>query len=314
MKVNPSAGIPKQKNPVRRLKRLIPLYLMLLPAVAYIIIFCYVPMYGAQIAFRDYNISRGIWGSQWVGLKYILEFFRYYQFWRLIRNTLTLSLYSLAAGFAVRLVLSLSINCLLNDRYKKVIQTVTYMPHFISTVVMVGILIRFFNPRLGIISQLIQLFGGTDRDLMGVARAVPHIYVWSGIWQNAGWSTILFLATLSGVDPQLHEAAIVDGASRIRRVWHIDLPTLVPTMVIVLILSLGGILGVDFEKILLMQNDLNQSTTQVIATYVYYKGIASALPEYSYASAIGLFNSVISFTLIALVNRIAKSLNQATLW
>lgn len=193
------------------LRQIWPLYLFLLPAIAYILIFSYYPMYGAQIAFREYRIRTGIAGSEWVGLKHIIRFITNYQFPTLVRNTLTISLYGLVANFVVRTVLALCLNCMRAQKYKKVIQTVTYMPHFISTVVMVGILIRFFNPTLGVISRLIQALGGTDRDLMGMADAIPHIYVWSGIWQNAGWSTILFLATLTAVDSELHEAAIIDG-------------------------------------------------------------------------------------------------------
>jgi ABC-type polysaccharide transport system permease subunit len=188
------------------------------------------------------------------------------------------------------------------------------MPHFISTVVMVGILIRFFNPSLGVISKLIQLLGGTDRDLMGIPAAIPHIYVWSGIWQNAGWSTILFLATLASVDPELHEAAIIDGASRMGRILHIDLPTLKPTMVICLIMDFGNIMNVGAEKMLLMQNNLNRSTTEIISTYVYAQGISAGNPNYSYATSIGLFNSIINFLLIILVNQICKRMAQVSLW
>ncbi len=310
-----SGGRAKRKGRLAiQLRSQIPLYLMLLPAVTFILLFCYYPMYGAQIAFRDYTIAKGITGSPWVGLKHFINFINYYQFWLIIKNTIRLSVYSLTAAFAVRLIFSLSLNCMLGSRYRKLVQTVTYMPHFISTVVMVGIVIRFLNPSLGIISLAIQALGGTNRDLMGVASAVPHIYVWSGIWQNAGWSTILFIAVLASVDPQLHESAIVDGASRFKRIWYIDMPTLVPTMVICLIMDFGGIMNVGFEKILLMQNNLNLSTTQVISTYVYQKGIAASRPEFSYTAAIGLFNSVISFFLVVVVNRIAKSLNQASLW
>ncbi len=198
--------------------------------------------------------------------------------------------------------------------YKKCIQTVTYMPHFISTVVIVGMIIRFFNPTLGPISKLIQAFGGTSRDLMGIAQAVPHLYVWSGIWQNAGWATILYLATLSGVDPTLHEAAVVDGATRMQRVRHIDLPSLAPTIVITLIMDVGRIMSVGADKMLLMQNNLNLSATQIISTYVYQIGIASSTPRYSYGAAISLFNTAINFTLLVITNTICKKLNQSSLW
>lgn len=304
----------RRRSLLLRMKRIWPLYVFLIPAIVYLLIFNYYPMYGAQIAFRDYRISKGIFNSKWVGLKHVKKFVTNYQFMTLMRNTLTISVYGLAANFIVRTFLSLSLHCLRSERYRKIIQTVTYMPHFISTVVMVGILIRFFNPSLGAISRLIQAMGGTDRDLMGVASAIPHIYVWSGIWQHAGWSTILFLAVLSSVDLDLHEAAIIDGASRMRRIWHIDLPTLRPTMVIVFIMDCGNIMNVGHEKMLLMQNDLNRSTTEIISTYVYAQGIAAGSPNYSYAAAIGLFNSVINFVLIVIVNQISKRLSQTSLW
>lgn len=296
------------------LRRTWPLFIMLLPAIVYLLIFAYYPMYGAMIAFKNYTITDGILGSRWVGLDHFVQFLSYYRFGELVRNTLRISIYGMCANFVIKLTLSLSLNCLRNERYKKLIQTVTYMPHFISTVVMVGIVIQFFNPRLGVIARLIQMLGGSDRDLMGVASAVPHIYVWSGIWQHAGWSTILYLATLSSVDPELHEAAIIDGATRMRRVWNIDLPTLTPTIVICLIMDLGSLMSVGSEKMLLMQNNLNRETTQIISTYVYELGIASASPRYSYATAIGLFNTLINFVLITLVNQVCKKLNQASLW
>ena len=310
-----SPALPRKRRTIATaLRQIWPLYLFLLPAIAYILIFSYYPMYGAQIAFREYRIRTGIAGSDWVGLKHIIRFITNYQFPTLVRNTLTISLYGLVANFAVRTVLALCLNCMRAQKYKKVIQTVTYMPHFISTVVMVGILIRFFNPTLGVISRMIQALGGTDRDLMGMADAIPHIYVWSGIWQNAGWSTILFLATLTAVDSELHEAAIIDGATRMRRIWHIDLPTLKPTMVICFIMDCGNIMNVGYEKMLLMQNDLNRATTEIISTYVYAQGIGTGSPNYSYATAIGLFNSVINFLLIVVVNQVSKRLGQSSLW
>ena len=237
-----------------QLRRTWPLFIMLLPAIVYLLIFAYYPMYGAMIAFKNYTITDGILGSRWVGLDHFVQFLSSYRCGELVRNT------------------------------------------------------------LGVIARLIQMLGGSDRDLMGVASAVPHIYVWSGIWQHAGWSTILYLATLSSVDPELHEAAIIDGATRMRRVWNIDLPTLTPTIVICLIMDLGSLMSVGSEKMLLMQNNLNRETTQIISTYVYELGIASASPRYSYATAIGLFNTLINFVLITLVNQVCKKLNQASLW
>lgn len=295
-------------------KKAWPLYLLLLPALIYIIMFKYAPMYGAIIAFKDYKVKDGIWGSAWVGLKWFQKFFSYYDCWTLIKNTLRISIYNIVVSLGVAIVLSLMINCVRSKKLKGVVSTVTYMPHFISTVVLVGLIIRFLNPSLGALSKLIQAFGGTDRDLMGIPSAVPHIYVWSDVWQNAGWNTVLYLSALTAVDPQLHEAGIVDGATRFQRVLYIDIPAIIPTIIICLIMNMGAVLAVGADKMLLMQNDLNRSTTEVISTYVYNKGIASANPQYSYASAIGLLNSVISFILIVVTNQISKKATDTSLF
>lgn len=299
---------------LQKLKRIWPLYILLLPGLLSILIFNYGPMYGAMIAFKDYKIADGFINSNWVGLKWFDKFVSGYDFKLLLTNTLRISIYSLIVNSLVRIICSLSINSLRQQALKKIIQTITYLPHFISTVVMVGILIRFFNPSYGVISKIIQFFGGTDRDLMGYASAAPHIYVWSDVWQNAGWSTILFLSALASVDPQLHEAAIVDGATITQRIFHIDLPALVPTIVICLILDCGNIMNVGHTKMLLMQNSLNISTTEIISTYVYNIGISSATPKYSYATAIGLMNSIVNFILVVLVNGICRRLNETSLW
>lgn len=297
-----------------RLKKIWPLYVLLLPGLIYIVIFKYSPMYGALIAFKDYKIKDGIWGSEWVGLKWFAKFFNYYECWDLIENTLRISIYNIVVSMIVSIMLALMINCIRSKFLKNVVQTVTYMPHFVSVVVLVGVLIRFFNPSMGVLSKLIQSFGGTNRDLMGMPAAMPHIYVWSDVWQNAGWNTVLYLAALTSVDLQLHEAAIVDGASRLKRVRYVDIPAIVPTIVISLIMNMGSILTVGVEKMLLMQNDLNRSTTEVISTYVYAQGIAAASPQYSYATAIGLLNSVLSFILIIITNRICKKLSGTSLF
>ena len=310
--------ILQQKMPGKklaiRIKKLIPLYIMLSPAVVCTLIFNYYPMYGAQIAFKDYKLALGIEHSPWVGLKHFIAFFQSYNFSRIMRNTITLSIYSIFASFLIVIILSLSLHCLRGDMIRKMVQTVVYIPHFISTVVIVGIILRMFNPNLGTLSKLIQSMGSTNRDLMGVNSAFPHIYVWSNIWQNAGWGTIIYLATLSGIDPQLHEAAIVDGATRLQRVRHIDIPAIIPIAIIILIMDCGKIMDVGFEKILLMQNSLNISSSEVISTYVYKVGIATGRPNYSMSSAIGLFNSIINFLLIIIVNSISKSLKQNSLW
>lgn len=299
---------------LHQFQRIYPLYIMLIPALAYILLFAYGPMYGAVIAFKDYKIAKGIWGSDWVGLKWFVKFVTYYDFWNLVKNTLRISVYAIVAGMLVSILLALAMNCMRNRTTRRIIQTMTYLPHFVSVVVMVGTLIRFLNPTLGVLSKFIQSLGGTDRDLMGVASAIPHLYVWSGIWQNAGWGTILYIAGLTSVDPQLHEAAIVDGASRVQRVRHIDIPAIIPVIVISLIMNMGSILSVGADKMLLMQNDLNKSTSEVISTYVYSQGIAAASPKYSYATAIGLMNSLLSFLMIVTVNAICKKLNDTSLF
>lgn len=297
-----------------RIKKVWPLYVLLLPGLIYIVAFKYSPMYGALIAFKDYKIKDGIWGSEWVGLKWFAKFFDYYECWDLIKNTLRISIYNIVVSMMVSVLLALMINCIRSKFLKNIVQTVTYMPHFVSVVVLVGVLIRFFNPSMGVLSKLIQSFGGTNRDLMGIPNAMPHIYVWSDVWQNAGWNTVLYLAALTSVDLQLHEAAIVDGASRLKRVRYVDVPAIIPTIVISLIMNMGSILTVGVEKMLLMQNDLNRSTTEVISTYVYAQGIAAVSPQYSYATAIGLLNSILSFILIIITNRICKKLSGTSLF
>ncbi len=304
----------KKEKLKAQFKKVFPLYIMLIPGFLAVLIFNYGPMYGAQIAFRNYKPTRGIYGSDWVGFDNFIEFFTSRNFTRIVTNTLTISIYTLIANTICVLILSLLINAVISDKFKKTVQTVTYLPHFISTVVMVGIVIKMFNPNLGVISQLIQMFGGTNRDLMGIPEAFPHIYVWSEVWQSAGWGTIIYLATLSGTSSELHEAAMIDGATRFQRVIHIDVPTVIPTAVIMLILNLGKVINVGSEKVLLMQNDLNISKSEIISTYVYKIGLNSPIPDYSLSAAVGLFNSVVSLILVIIVNKIANKLTQSSLW
>lgn len=297
-----------------RFKRTLQLYIMLAPALIYLIVFSYYPMYGAQIAFRDFRISLGITGSPWAGFKYFRAFFSTANFTRTLSNTLALSIYTLFVMTSFVVVLSLLIHCVTNEKYKKIVQTVVYLPHFISTVVIVGIVMRLMNPRLGILSKLIQALGGTSRDLMGVASAFRHIFVWSDVWQNAGWGTVIYLAALSASDVQLHEAAMIDGANRFKRLIHIDIPVLMPTIVIMLIMNMGKLMNVGIDKALLMQNNLNLSRSEIISTYVYKIGIATSMPNYSLSTAVGLFNSTISLVLVIVVNKIAKKLTETSLW
>lgn len=290
------------------------LYILLALPVVYIIVFHYIPMYGAQIAFKDYVVTKGIWESEWVGLKHFKRFITSYDFLRIMKNTIGLSLYELIVGFPFPIMLALSINYAQQQSFKKSVQMITYAPHFISTVVMVGIILQFLNPRIGIINQIYQLFGFEAVNFMGNPHLFKTIYVWSGIWQNMGFACIIYLAALSGIDPSLHEAAVVDGASKFRRMIHIDIPGIMPVAIILLILNTGQMLNTGFEKILLMQNALNLRTSEVIDTYVYKVGILSAAPNFSYATAIGLFKSVISLLLILSVNHLAKKTGQSSLW
>lgn len=280
----------------------------------FVILFYYAPMYGIQIAFKDYKAVDGIWGSQWVGLKHFTKFFNSYQFTRVIRNTVFLSIYSLIAGFPVPILLALALNCCKNLKFKKTVQMVTYAPHFISVVVLIGMVIQVLSPKYGIINNAIKALGGEEILFMAEGKYFRSIYVWSGIWQSMGFSAIIYISALSSIDPTLHEAAIVDGASRFKRIIHIDIPGIVPTIVILLILSAGSLMNVGFEKVLLLQNPTNTEYSEVISTLIYKQGLASAIPQYSYSTAIGIFNSIINFLLLVMVNTIAKRLGETSLW
>lgn len=288
------------------------LYLLISPVIAYFIIFDYLPMYGVQIAFKNFVAAKGIWASDWIGFDHFVRFFNSYYFERIILNTITISLYQLAVGFPIPLLLALLINEVGSQKFKRFTQTVTYAPHFLSTVVMVGLIIIFLSPQNGIINHLIDFFGGERISFMIKSEWFKSIYVFSGVWQGMGWSSIIYLAALAGIDPTLHEAARVDGASRLRRIWHINLPGILPTVVILLILNVGQVMSIGFEKIYLMQNDLNVESSEVISTYVYKQGIIGA--QYSFSAAVGLFNSVINLVLLVTVNRIAKKVNETSLW
>jgi len=288
------------------------LYLLVLPALCFIVLFVYVPMYGRIIAFKDFRPHLGVLGSPWVGIKHFLRFFNVPSFWQLIGNTLTLSLYELVAGFPMPILLAIAMNLIPGQRFKKTVQFITYAPHFISTVVIVGMLSVFLSKNYGLVNHLVELLGGRRAFFLGRPELFQSLFVWSGVWQNAGWGTIIYLAALSAIDPQLHEAAIVDGATLWQRIWHVDMPGILPTIVVLLILRTGHLMGVGFEKVFLMQNALNIERSEVIATYVYKMGLLNA--QYSFASAVELFNAVINFILLLTVNRLAKALGQAGLW
>ncbi|MFD0715827.1 ABC transporter permease [Paenibacillus sp. GCM10027626] len=288
------------------------LYLFITPAFLFFLIFAYGPMYGIQIAFKNFIPIKGIMGSPWVGFDHFIRFFNSYYFWDLIWNTLSISLYELAIGFPIPIILALAFNELRSGFFKRLAQTVTYAPHFISVVVMAGMIITFLSPSSGIVIHLIQWLGFDAPDFLTDPRWFKTMYVLSGVWQSAGWGTIIYLAALSGVDPGLHEAAIIDGASRFQRLRHINIPTIIPTMTILLILNMGNLLGVGFEKILLLQNSLNMGASDVIATFVYRSGLVDA--QYSFSTAIGLFNSVINLIILVTVNQIVRRTNENSLW
>lgn len=305
----------EQKLLLRRVIKNWQLYVFLFIPVVYLIIFKYYPMFGVQIAFKRFNPSDGIWGSPWAGLRYFQKFFTSYQFSRILPNTIILSLYSLAAGFPIPIILALAMNTLRSQKYKEFVQTVTYMPHFISTVVLVGMIIQVFNPRIGVFGTIYQtLMNAPAPDILGKASIFRHIYVWSGIWQGMGWNSIIYMAALSSVDLELHEASQIDGANRFQRVLYIDFPAILPTAAIMLILNAGNIMSIGFEKVFLLQNNLNLQTSEVISTYVYKVGLASGGGDFSYATAIGLFNSVVNLLLLVIVNTLSKRLSSTSLW
>lgn len=303
-----------KKSLGKRVLRARQLYFFLLLPLIYLIIFQYVPMFGLQIAFKDYSISEGILGSPWVGFQYFEKFFKDYNFKRILINTLRISIYSLAVNFFIPITLALSLNCLRHQKVKRTIQTITYIPHFVSTVVLVGMVNQMLNPIIGLYGNAVQaLTGARAADILGIPAAFPHLYVWTGVWQNVGWGSIIYMAALSNSDQELHEAAQIDGASRFQRVLYVDIPTILPTAIIMLILDCGRVMNVGFEKVYLMQNSLNLSYSEVISTYVY-KMAFGGNSNFSYSTAVGMFNSVVNFMLIMAVNQISKKVSDTSLW
>lgn len=282
------------------------LWAMILPALAYIIIFCYVPMYGIQLAFRKYDFSKGLTGGDWVGFKYFIQYFESPMFWTTLRNTFVISFFTLVCGFPAPILLALVVNSLRQKKLRRVVQTAVYMPYFISTVVMVAILQILLSPSTGVVSNLLKSLHIIPQsiNLLGTPSAFVPVYVLSGIWQSAGWNSIIFIAALASVDGQLYDAAKVDGANRWQQVIHVELPAIVPTIVILLIMNIGRVLSVGFEKVFLMQNDLNLSVSEVISTYVFNIGVQSG--QFSFGSAVGLFNTVINFAFLMIANMVSK--------
>lgn len=287
------------------------LYLLISPVILYFLVFHYFPMYGIQIAFKDFVATKGIWGSEWVGAKHFQRFFDSYFFWRLIKNTFGIGIYTLLVAFPIPILIALMLNEVRVSKFKRTVQTIIYAPHFLSTVVVVGMLMLFLKPD-GMINQIVTLIGGTPVDFISEPAWFKTIYVFSDVWQTMGWSSIIYLAALTGVDYQLHESAMLDGASRLQRIWHINIPSILPTIVILFILNAGSVMAVGFEKIYLMQNTLNMVSSDVISTFVYRSGILEA--QYSFSAAIGLFNSLINFTMLVMVNYFSKKVSETSLW
>jgi putative aldouronate transport system permease protein len=289
------------------------LYVLALLPVLWTLVYCYAPMWGVQIAFRNYNFADGMTGSPWVGLQWFRKFFDAYNFWTIIQNTLVLNLYSLVAGFPLPIVLALALNYVGRQGFRKTVQLVSYAPHFISTVVIVGLLFQIVDTN-GLLNLILGWFGADAGNLMAQPEYWKSLYVWSGVWQGVGFGAIIYLAALAGIDPTLHEAAIMDGASKLQRMRDIDLPGIMPVTIILLILNVGSLLSSGFEKVILMQNNLNRGTSEVIDSYVFNLAFTAPLPQYSYAAAIGLFKSVIAIVLLISVNQLARRMRVASLW
>lgn len=287
------------------------LYLMMVPVAAYFIIFHYIPMAGIQLAFKNYQIKAGIWGSPWVGLKHFKRFFASYNFGSLLKNTISISLYSLLAGATIPILFSLMINYVRSSRWKKTLQMITYLPYFISNVVLVGMLAIFLGDN-GIVNVALNALGAEGIPFLSSGNLFRSVYTWSGVWQGLGFSSVIYIAALAGVDMQLHEAAIVDGASIWQRIWHIDLMEIRPTIFVVFIMGLGGVINVSYEKILLMQNPLNLATSEVLSTYTYKMGLINS--DYGFSTAVGLFNSLVSMLLLFWANRTTRKLAGYSIW
>ena len=288
------------------------LYVMMLPVVLYYIIFAYAPMYGVQLAFKNYKIKLGIMGSPWVGLDHFKRFFNSYNFSLLLKNTLGISIYSLLVGFPIPIIFALLLNYIKNRYLKKTVQMVSYAPYFISTVVICGMLTIFMNPDTGVFNTILKALGMEAVDFLSKPKWFKSIYVWSGVWQGMGWSSIIYISALSGVDYEMHEAAIVDGATKLQRILHIDLPSIKPTIIMMLILQLGSLMNVGFEKVFLLQNTLNKQAASVISTYVYEVGLINS--DYGYSTAIGLFNSIINMLLLVGANWFCKKFADESLF
>lgn len=304
-----------KESVVRELRRNWQLYVMIAVPLVFLFVFKYIPMYGAQIAFRDYRIGDGFSGSKWVGLKHFKKFLSYYKFKDILWNTLSISLYNLLV-FPLPVILALLLNYVKPKHigFRKTVQMVTYMPHFISTVVIVGMLIKFLDARSGMINMVVELFGGEAKNFLAYPEFFKHIYVWSGEWQGMGYASVLYISALASVPPELHEAAIIDGANIRQRIRYVDLPCIMPTVAIKLILACGSILSIGYSKIYLMQNSLNIEASEVISTYVYKQGLGHSVPQYSYSTAVNLFVAIINLIMLLIVNKITDKMSGNSLF
>ena len=309
--MNAPVRLRTSRGTVKRIAQSWQLYVLILPAIVYIFLFCYQPMYGVQIAFKDFRINKGILGSPWVGLKHFIRFVQYPDFWSIMRNTAVISLYSFVT-FPISIIFALLLNEIANERYKKTVQMGTYMPHFISMVVICQMIEIFLGRTNGFVNNLLELLGRERIPFLESGKYFASVYVWSDVWQEMGWGAIIYIAALASVPPELIEAARIDGANRMQIIWHVNIPTIMPTVIIMLILRCGGILAVGFEKTYLLQNALNIDASQVISTYTYKIGLLNA--EYSYSSAVGLFNTVINVGFLVIVNLIAKRVSEISIW
>lgn len=290
------------------------LYLMILIPFVYVLVFKYYPMVGAQIAFRQYKPVDGIWESAWVGFKHFERFFNNPQWTNIVKNTLAISLYSLVLTIPFPIILAISFDYTKSKLYRKTVQMVTFLPHFLSTVIIVSLINLVFDNRVGIVTHILEAVFGRDINILGEAKNFRSLYVWSGIWQNVGWNSILYISALAGVDTQIHEAAIIDGASKLKRIWYIDLPSILPTIAVMTIMNMGHVLSVGFDKTYMMQNPVNLQYSEVLSTYEYKMGTAGLIPNYSYGAAIGLLVSVVNFVFIVISNKVSNKLSGSGLW
>lgn len=314
MKKNKNLKARNQSNKklALRLKEHWQLYLLLLPAVVYLAVFCYAPLYGLIGAFKDYKPHLGYMASPWVGLKHFKRFFSSNAFAQIVPNTIILSLYSLCASFPLPIVLALCINYIPNERFKKLVQNVTYAPHFISLVVLVSMINIFFSHDSGLVNNVREMLGLERFMYMGDPEWFRHLYVWSGVWKSVGWGSVIYIANLANVDAALHESAVIDGASIMQRIRYIDLPTIAPTIVTLFIMDCGKVMSLGFDKVYLMQNSLNSSTSEVISTYVYKMGLLNS--QYGYSTAVGIFNSIVNILLLVIANKVSKKVSETSIW